>query len=190
MLNPTLSATTAEVSSMRRQALAWESLVDVVGGNIGGQLLTNPAQYNTVAADPTLVVGGLYEYVGDGYIYRYVQFKDAVTYAAGQSVEYAATTGLAVTNDRAGGSSVGRAAAGVCLGVMTADYYGFILVQGTYNLVDSGVDDIVAGEILITHATADGQCDGVPTWTLGCIGVALAADVDAANTVLATIMCM
>ena len=190
MLNPTLSATTAEISPIRRQAIAWESLTAVVGGAIGGQLLTNPSQYNTATADPTLVVGGLYEWVGDGYIYRYVQFKDAVTYAAGQSVEYAATTGLAVTNDRAGGSSVGRAAAGVCLGVMTQNYYGFILVQGTYNLATSGADDIAAGEILITHATTDGTVDGVSTWTLGCIGVALAADVDAADTVLAVVQCL
>ncbi len=190
MLNPTLSATTAEVSSWRRQAIAWESLTAVVGGAIGGQLLKDPAQYNHATADPTLVVGGLYEWVANGFIYRYVQFKDAVTYAAGQSVEYAATTGLAVTNDRAGGSSVGRAAAGVVLGVMTQDSYGFILVQGVATLATSGADDIAAGETLITHATTDGTVDGVATWTLGCIGVALAADVDAADTVIGTVMCL
>jgi hypothetical protein len=176
-------------TSMKRIAAAVETIAGNLGSTLGAALTADPASYNTVAADSTLVVGGLYRYATNGWIYRYVQFKDAVTYAAGQSVEWANTTGTAVTNDRSGGSSVGRAAAGVALAVMTADYYGFVLVNGFYaTLKTSGADDIAAQETLITHATTDGTCDGVTSWTLGCFGVALAADDDTANTVAGYVM--
>ena len=178
-------------SSAKRIAVAIETIVSSFGTSLGAALTTDPSTYNTAAADSSLVVGGLYRYATNGWIYRYVQFLDAVTYAAGQSVEWAATTGLSVTNDRAGASSVGRAAAGVVLAVMTQNYYGFILVNGFYaTLATSGADDIAAGETLITHATTDGTVDGVATWTLGCLGVATAADVDADNTVAGYVMCL
>ena len=177
-------------SSDKRIAVALETLANSIGGALGKRLSTDPSTYNTAAADPNFVLGGLYRYTVNGWIYRYVQFLDAVAYAAGQSVEYAATTGTKVTNDRAGGSSVGRAAAGVVLAVMTQNYYGFILVNGFATLATSGADDIVAGETVICHATTDGTVDGVATWTLGCLGVALDADDNTANTVNAAIMCM
>lgn len=122
-----------------------------------------------------------------GYVYRYVQFLDAVTYAAGQSVTWAiATNSMKVTNDRAGGSSVAVVPAGICLRVMTQNYYGYVLVRGVYTtLKTSGADDIVAGESLICHATTDGTCDGVAagSTTTASFGFALAADVDADDTV-------
>ena len=124
-----------------------------------------------------------------GYFYRYVQFKDAVAYADGQSVTWA-TMMTAVTNDRAGGSSIGVIPAGVCLRVMTQNYYGFILVRGYHaTLATSGADDIVIGESLILHATTDGTCDGVAATatTTASFGFATAADVDAANTVAGTV---
>ena len=177
-------------TSERRAARALEIIDNNIGPAIGGNLLRDPSTFDDAAAASDLVVGGLYRWVANGFIYRYVQFKDAVTYAAGHSVEWAAVTGLAVTNDRADGSSVGRAAAGVAMRVHTADYYGFILVEGVATLVTSGADDIAAGETVITHATTDGAVDGVATWTLGCVGVAVAADVDAADTVVAHVMCL
>lgn len=177
-------------TSIKRAAIALETIATALGNSLGANLTTNPATYNTAAVDENLVLGSLYRYASNGWVYRYVQFLDAVTYAAGQSVEWANTSGTAVTNDRAGGSSVGRAAAGVALAVMTQNYYGFVLVNGFATISTSGADDIAAGETVICHATSDGNVDGVTTWTLGCLGVALAADDNTANTVSAYIQCL
>jgi hypothetical protein len=137
-------------------------------------------------------VGGLYP-SPEGRWYRYVQFKDAVTYAAGQVVTWAATDQSAVTNDISGGSSLGSIVAGICLRVMTQNYYGFILVSGSYATIKtSGADDIAVGESLIVHASTDGTCDGVAAnaTTTASLGVALAVDVDADNTVAGFVRCM
>jgi len=119
---------------------------------------------------------------------RYVQFKNAVTYAAGQVCTPIATDMSTVTNDITGGSATPWAVvfAGVCLGVMTQDYYGWVLIRGYYpTLKTSGADDIAAGESLIMHASTDGTCDGVAAnaMTVASFGIATAADVDANNTV-------
>ena len=144
---------------------------------------------NEATASRTL--GQLFTDEATGYVYRYVQFKDAVTYAAGQVVEWASATGLtAVTNDRSGGSAVGNIPAGICLRVMTQNYYGFILVKGFYATIKtSGADDIAIGESLISHSSTDGTCDGVAagSMTTASFGIALAADVDADNTVAGTV---
>lgn len=135
---------------------------------------------------PKFNVGGLYS-SPDGKYFRYVQFKDAVTYAAGQVVTWAGTDQKSVTNDRSGGSSVATVPAGICLRVMTENYYGFILVHGAYSaVVTNGDDDIAAGAILIA-ASADGAADSSATVTAATFGYALAADVDAANTVAAMV---
>lgn len=137
------------------------------------------------------IVGSLHMDLSTGYIYRYVQFKDAVTYAAGQVVTWATATGLtAVTNDLSGGSSIGAIPAGICVRVMTTGYYGFILVSGFYATIKtSGADDIAVGESLIAHASTDGACDGVAagSTTTASFGVAVAVDVDANNTVAGTV---
>ena len=87
-------------------------------------------------ASASRTVGQLVVDESTGYTYRYVQFKDAVTYAAGQALTYAGATNLGVvTNDISGGSSIGAVAAGICLRVMTQNYYGFILVKGFYSAV-------------------------------------------------------
>lgn len=155
-------------------------------------VITDP----TVANDtiPNATPGGLYFYAdpstGKMQIYRYVQFKDAVTYAAGQVLTFANVTGTAVTNDRSGGSSVSNRPAGICLMVNTQDEYGFILVQGYYSaVVTNGDDDIAAGDSLIVATGTDGACDSVAAATTTvhtlAFGHALEADVDASNTVKA-----
>jgi hypothetical protein len=123
-----------------------------------------------------------------GKVYRYVQFKDAVTYAAGQPVVWAAATPTAVTNDISGGSNVGALVAGIALGVMTQNYYGFVLGKGYYSaVVTNGDDDIAAGDFLILGGS-DGTCNS-GTVSAADFGYALAADVDASNTVAALIFC-
>lgn len=141
---------------------------------------------------PKWNVGGVY-WSPEGLAYKYVQFKDAITYVAGHVCTWANTTGTAVTNDRADGSSIGAIPAGVAVRVMTQNYYGFILVHGPYaTIVTSGADDIAVGESLIAHATTDGACDGVAAnaMTTASFGTALAADVDAANTVAGFVRCL
>lgn len=138
-------------------------------------------------ASPRYRLGELFVDPQTGYIYRYVQFKDAVTYAAGHVCTWAtATSQTAVTNDRAGGSSVGAIVAGICQAVMTQNYYGFILVSGFYaTILTSGADDIVVEESLIAHATTDGACDGVAagSTTTASFGVAASADDNSGNFV-------
>ncbi len=151
-------------------------------------LWDDPTNINDVA--PIGTVGGLYRDESGSKTYRYVQFKDAVTYAAGQVVLWANALGTAVTNDCAGGSSIGIIPAGICVRVMTTAYYGMILVRGIYATIKtSGADDIAIGESLIAHATTDGTCDGVAagSTTTASFGVALTADIDADNTVAGTV---
>ena len=119
--------------------------------------------------------------------YRYVQFKDAVTYAAGQCVTWAVATSLTtVTNDISGGSSIGSIPAGVVLGVPTQNQYGWIQTRGLYTTVaTSGADDIAVGENVFVHGSTDGTVDGsaASAVTTTALGACVAADVDAANTV-------
>ena len=90
-------------------------------------------------------------------VYMYVLAEDAAI-ADGDVVEFSDATGYEVTNDRAGGSSLGRNVAGVGIGAITDGQYGWIQIRGLHTNVktDGGVS---AGEFLIPHATADGQAD-------------------------------
>lgn len=136
------------------------------------KIITDP----TVANDPVPVatLGGTYEYNGN--LYKYVQFKDAVTYAAGHAVAWANATGTAVTNDRSGGSALsGNIPAGIACRVMTQNYYGFIQVSGLATLTGDG--SIAAGESVVLDVNVDGLCD---TMAAGeeqlIVGTALADD--------------
>lgn len=90
-----------------------------------------------------------------GKVYKYVLAEDA-NIILGDVVEYStAQNGYEVTKDRAGGTSVGRVAAGVALGGITDGRYGFIQVAGLNNYVRSG-GSVAAGSALIPHASTDG----------------------------------
>ena len=137
---------------------------------------------------PTMPVGSLVQFVDPTTKsvtwYRYVQFKDAVTYVASPKMvlTWADTACTTVTNDRAGGSSIGQIPAGVCINVQTQNYYGFIQVSG---VVTVGPTDgsVALGELVVPHATTDG---GVDTWssTLQPFGVALADDVSTTSVIV------
>lgn len=137
-----------------------------------------------VDSTPIMAVGTVvWDPAAPNKAYKYVKFLDAVTYAAGQSVEYANLALTSVTNDRAGGSSLGRLPAGIATAVHTQNSYGFIQVAGVATDVKtSGADDIAVGEFVITHATGDGQCDGEASFGLGAFGVCIEADDNSANT--------
>lgn len=158
--------------------------------------------YKQLTADPTGVndsaakaeVGAMYQYKHPTYgwwVLRYCQFKDAVTYAAGQVLTIASADGSAVTNDVAGGSSLGSIPGGVALTAVTQNYYGYALVDGYYPTIKTnGDDDITAANVLLIGA-ADGVCDSAAsTWTAGSFGISTAADVDANNTVAGIVRCL
>ena len=92
-----------------------------------------------------------------GKAYRYVLIEDLAV-AKGDVVEYSDTSGYEVTQDRAGGSSIGRVVAGVAVGAITDAYYGWIQVSGRHDAIktDGGVS---AGDVLVPHATQNGHAD-------------------------------
>lgn len=144
----------------------------------------SPAECNDIAARAT--PGGVYRFDADGDLYRYGQFKDAVTYAANQALSLAAADRTAFTNDISGGSSIGAIPAGVCMRVMTQNYYGYAKITGTVTaLKTTGADDIAVGENLFL--SGDGTVDGsaATAITTTAIAVADTVDVDADNTVTA-----
>ena len=136
-------------------------------------VLYDPATADHEVAQATL--GAVYWH--NGKAYKYVQFKDAVTYAAGHVVTWANTSGTAVTNDRAGGSDIGTGVepAGVATRVHTQNYYGFMQVAGTVDVYYDG--SVAAGEWIVSDTGADGRAD---TMAAGeeeqVIGIALEAD--------------
>ncbi len=92
-----------------------------------------------------------------GKSYRYVRAEDA-NITVGQVLEYSDTSGYEVTNDRAGGSSIGRVVAGVAIGSIADASYGWIQVSGRNATVNTD-GGVTAGQGLVPHATADGRAD-------------------------------
>jgi hypothetical protein len=85
-------------------------------------------------------------------------------------------------------------AAGVGIGAITNDYYGWIQCYGYHSAIktDAG-DDIADGDYLILHASTDGVVDRTAGGTAAVsvpIGVAVAADSDANDTVAGQINCL
>ena len=138
-------------------------------------IIYDPATTND--ASPRMAPGTLVFHEGNWY--RYVQFKDAIAYAANQAVGFSAGDGItAVTNDVSEDNGV---AAGVCLGVMTENYYGFIALTGVYTMPTNGDDDIAAGDTVTLGG--DGTVNSATTATGANLGVAMADDDNGANTV-------
>jgi len=97
--------------------------------------------------------------------YRYILIEDLAV-AVGDVVEFSDTSGNEVTQDRAGGSSIGRVVAGVALGTITDGYYGWIQVSGRNATIktDGGVG---AAEGLVPHATQNGHADSAIATSTG-----------------------
>ena len=144
------------------------------------------ARVRTSAQGPEFNLGEMRE-TNTGKRYRYVQFKDAVTYTAGMCCTYADATSLTtVTNDISGGTSIGSVCAGVAVGVPAQNGYGWVQTYGLHTAVrTSGADDIAVGESVVVHGSTDGTVDGASasTYATGELGVAVAADDNDANTV-------
>ncbi len=141
-------------------------------------------------------LGKLFFDYGNGKVYKYVLIEDAAV-ANGDVVEFSDTTGYEVTNDRSGGSSLGRFVAGVAIGTIADASYGWIQVSGKHSAVKT--DGAVAkGDRLVPHASADGRADteangSTVVVTSGQVfGFALATDsgTTSAGTVAAMIDCL
>jgi len=114
----------------------------------------DPATCNDVAARAT--TGALYTWKGN--LYRYVQIKDLAT-ANGDVCCPDSTDMTKATQDRSA-DAVSTICYGVAVGVITADYYGYIQVSGYHSavLTDGGV---TIGQGLVPHATTDGAADSM-----------------------------
>jgi hypothetical protein len=141
-------------------------------------------------------LGKVYVDYASGKAYRYVLAEDAAL-ANGDVVEFSDTSGYEVTNDRAGGSSLGRFVAGVAIGTISDGQYGWIQVSGKHSAVKTD-GAVAAGDRLVPHATADGQADTEASGSTVAVtsgqvfGFALATDsgTTSAGTVAAMIRCL
>lgn len=154
-------------------------------------ILADPTTVNESAPSAKLGQCFVFEHATYGrWVVRYVKFLNAVTYAAGQPVQFCDGPRTTVTNDISGGATatIGRAA-GICLLVMTQNYHGYVLASGYYpTVLDNGDDDISLGDQIIIGAS-DGVCDSATTLTGKHLGFASADDSNADNTVAAVIDC-
>lgn len=120
--------------------------------------------------------------------YRYVQTGSTVANGTVlvDSSTYQRTVTTTITNARNKPSGVG-------IGVITSGNYGWIQCYGYHSAVKTnGDDDIAVGDTIIV-ANSTGVADSVASGTASTfkpIGVAMAADVDAADTVAVFINCI
>jgi hypothetical protein len=124
-------------------------------------------------------------------VYKYVQAAADTTVANGTCLGYSDVYHRVVSSDRT--DTLPNNPAGAGIGAITAGYYGWIEVKGYHAaLITDAGDDIAAGDILILHATGDGQCDRVAGGTdimYVPLGTAVADDINAADTVAAYLNC-
>ena len=116
--------------------------------------------------------------------YKYVQAASDTTVANGTALAYVDTKGKKVTSDISDADV--NQPAGVGIGAITANYYGWILIRGYHSAIKTnGDDDISDGDSLVLCST-DGTVDSVASGTAPTskiIGVAVAADNDDDDTV-------
>lgn len=122
--------------------------------------------------------------------YRYVQASLSATAADGVCLA-CYNQGCTVVTDDISTSKQGLPA-GVAVGAITNNYYAWVQIGGYHPEVDTnGDDDISDGDTLILSST-DKKCDSVASGTASTykpLGIAVAADVDAADTVAALLTC-
>jgi len=123
--------------------------------------------------------------------YKYVQAAADTTVANGTCLAYSDDYHRVVSSDC--DDTLQNDVAGVGIGAITASYYGWIQIGGYHAalITDLG-NDIVAGDILILHATTDGACDRIAAGTdimYTPLGNAVADDVDATDLVAAYLNC-
>lgn len=124
----------------------------------------------------------------NGNMYKYVLVED-MALAAGNTVEYSDVTGTEVTKDRASGSSLGRAFAGVALGTVTDAYYGVVQIKGVATVTVPASIAISAGDALVNHPTSDGGVIAATTSTRAFAwGMALSSETTSAATTVTAVI--
>lgn len=103
-------------------------------------------QFFSTAVAP---VGQVFK-MGDGRIYMYVKFEDAITYASGQCVWWNDRATYTVTNDESGAED-DDILAGIVGGAPSQNDYGLIQIGGRFDNAKKtpGQDTIAPGTILI-----------------------------------------
>lgn len=137
------------------------------------------------------------EWTDGGYkTYRYIRASMAGTTAATNGVVFVCqyNHGLGctmVTNDIS--SSKANLPAGVAVGALIHDYYGWIQIGGYHPAVDTdGGDDLVKGDFAIVHASTDGVVDRTAAGTAAVskpVGICIEDDDDTNNVVALLLTC-
>lgn len=122
--------------------------------------------------------------------YRYVQAAADTTVANGTCLAFSDKYKLVATSDVSDADQ--NQPAGVGIGAITAEYYGWIQFYGYHaRVITNGDDDISDGDTLIL-STTDGTCDSVPSGTASTfkpLGVAVSDDVDGFDIVCGFLDC-
>ena len=123
--------------------------------------------------------------------YKYVKASMAVAGSNGVALSWYDVLGTVVTDDISTANQ--NQPAGVCTGTLTHTYYGWIQIGGYHSAVDTDAgDDFADGDSAILHASTNGVVDRTASGTAPVckpIGIAVAADVDAADTVALQLCC-
>ena len=119
--------------------------------------LIEPGSYNSSTNAENFILGQHYSYSGATSpvgVYRFVQNANAAGDAAianGQLCEWASTSSYVVSSTRAAGSSLGRAPAGVAVGTIDKNKYGFLLVAGRHTAIPSTTGTVTDGREQKSH---------------------------------------
>ena len=124
--------------------------------------------------------------------YRYMLAAADTTVANGTALSFSDTYKFTCTLDISDADQ--NQPAGVGVGAITAEYYGWVQCYGYHEavLTDAG-DDIADGDSVILHASTNGVVDRTASGTAAVckpIGIAVADDIDAADTVATQITCI
>ena len=123
--------------------------------------------------------------------FKYVQASLTVAASNGRVLCWYDTIGTVATDD----ISTTRASlpAGVAIGTLTHGRYGWVQMGGYHSAVDTnGDDDVADGDVVVVDTATDGVADSVAygaASSLKILGIAVAADVDASDTVAVLLDC-
>jgi len=126
----------------------------------------DPATYNKSTLEYTL--GEVYTYAANGNRYRFVQVVTAAGADGVVFIRSGASPGIVIGSNRGGVAGTG---CGVGVGLITINFYGFILAGGTHtNVMCNGS---TAGVMQVAAGTNDSCADAVAATISQSIGVAL-----------------
>lgn len=163
------------------------SYQDFSDGNTGPLAKGVDTSVFTASILPGLKLG-MVAWGEDGKKYRYVRFRDAVTYAAGHVCCLASASDWEVSNDVSGGSQLaGNIPVGICLGAPSQNDYGWVQIAGIATVLHEGAS-IAIGDILVADPSNDGAASeasypdtGQTHAAFKRVGTALAATADGQN---------